>query len=166
MWVRPFYVSVEQDSGVVRSVTEYAYIMATYDERSVYSPTLGGALAELFPSLDADIGERSDTPIAPVAEIDPTAASGDASDPSADDPAAGTSADGSVGSGSPTDLLTEAEELLQSAEENLRDNGDLGAYQDSVDQASALVTQALDQLGVDPTASSGPAVTATSEPTG
>ena len=163
MWVRPFYVSAEQNSGVVRSVTEYAYIMATYDERSVYSPTLGGALAALFPSLDADIGERSDAPMAPVAEVDPTAASGDESDASADEPTTGSADGGSVGSGTPNDLLSEAQQLLQSAEEQLR-NGDLGAYKEQVDQASALVTQALDQLGVDSAATSEPAVTATSEP--
>ena len=73
LWLRPFYVSVEQESGAVASVTEYEFVMATYDERSAYSTTIGGALAELFPGLNADIGERSDTQVAPTLELDESA---------------------------------------------------------------------------------------------
>ena len=159
LWVRPFYVSVEQESGTVASVTEYEFVMATYDERSAYSTTLGGALAELFPGLNADIGERSDTQVAPTLELDESApATGVRSSRTvgAEDPGADPADDVSGSSGTPTDLLTEADELLRLADEELRE-GNLGAYQERVEQAAALVDEALTLLGAD-------AATATTEP--
>ena len=120
LWVRPFYVSTEQDSGRVASVTEYAFVMATYDERSAYSTTLGGALAELFPGLDANIGERSDDQVTPFAELDesvPTSAGADEPGVSPGDDVDATTA--GSGSGAPADLLTEADLLLGEAEEQL-----------------------------------------------
>jgi uncharacterized membrane protein (UPF0182 family) len=156
LWVRPFYVSVEQDSGRVASVTEYAFVMATYDERSAHATTLGGALAELFPGLDADIGERTDSQTTPVAELDESAASDvDELDVPPEEPVDDPVTDGS-GAGSPTDLLTEADELLREADEQLRLDGDLGAYQGRVDRAALLVEQALSQLGAEATASTDP----------
>ena len=158
LWVRPFYVSVEQDSGRVTSVTEYAFVMATYDERSAYSTTLGGALADLFPGLDANIGERSDDQITPVAELDdsvPASAGADELGVPPDEPADDTTGTES-GSGAPADLLTEADELLRTAEEDLRLDGDLGAYQDRVNQAAALVEEALGLLGAEATPSTDP----------
>ena len=160
LWVRPFYVSVEQDSGGVTSVTEYAFVMATYDERSAYSTTLGGALADLFPGLSANIGERSDTQITPVAELDdssPASAGADELGVPPEEPVDDTTATGS-GSGAPTDLLAEADELLRTAEEQLRLDGDLGAYQERVNQAAALVDEALSLLGAEATTSTDPPV--------
>ena len=46
-------------------------------------------------------------------------------------------------SGTPAELLQQAEQLLQEAQSGLTQNGDLGEYQDKVDQAKALVQQAL-----------------------
>jgi uncharacterized protein len=168
LWVRPFYVSVEQDSGSVTSVNDYEFIMATYDERSVYATTLGGALAQLFPCLQANIGERSDTPVTPVAEVD-------RSGPCPTEPAPSTAPDGSTDASSagdgepataPTDLLAQAETLLRDAEENLRVDGDLGAYQQRVNEAARLVGDALDQLDSEPGSTTAPGVTDTSEPSG
>jgi hypothetical protein len=159
LWVRPFYVSVEQDSGRVASLTEYAFVMATYDERSAYDTTLGGVLAQLFPGLNANIGERSDTQVSAVAELDESASTA----PSADGPDA--AADGSTGDTTtgdaespeaPAELLAQADRLLRQAEEELRLDGDLGAYQQRVDQAAALVAEALDALGSAPTPSTEP----------
>jgi uncharacterized protein len=157
LWVRPFYVSTEQDSGRVASVTEYAFVMATYDERSAYSTTLGGALAELFPGLDANIGERSDDQITPFAQLDdsvPTSAGADEPGIPPDDEAVGPTEESA--SGAPTDLLTEADELLRDAEEQLRLDGDLGAYQERVNNAAALVEEALGVLGTEATTSTEP----------
>ena len=159
LWVRPFYVSTEQDSGRVASVTEYAFVMATYDERSAYSTTLGGALAELFPGLDANIGERSDDQITPSAELDdsvPTSAGADELGVPPDESADDTAGTGSGSGGTPTDLLNEADELLRTAEENLRLDGDLGAYQERVNQAALLVEEALGLLGAEATLSTDP----------
>jgi uncharacterized membrane protein (UPF0182 family) len=162
LWVRPFYVGTEQDGGVVSSVIEYAFIMVAYDENAAYSTTLGGALAQLFPGLDVDIGERSDTASEPVAEVDQSApipsadTNGDVSGSSGETPAQGAA------TGTPTALLAEADQLLRTAEDQLRIDGDLGDYQQRVDQAAALVSQALAQLDNDVTASTAPPA---SEPT-
>ncbi len=166
LWVRPFYVSVEQDSGTVASVTEYEFVMATYDERSAYSLTLGGVLAELFPGLNANIGERSDTQVDPVVALDESVevqVPGGADQPvgTADTPSADAGTDGPSPTGEPADLLAQADELLRTADEQLRLDGDLGAYQERVNQAAALVDQALTLLGVDPTASTAPTDPAT-----
>jgi uncharacterized protein len=159
LWVRPFYVSVEQDSATVASVTEYEFVMATYDEASAYSVTLGGVLAELFPGLNANIGERSDTQVDPVVELDESVpAPGSAEQPDgADAPTTDAETEGSGSPSEPADLLAEADELLRTANEQLRLDADLGAYQERVNQAAELVDQALTMLGVDPTASTEPA---------
>jgi uncharacterized protein len=169
LWVRPFYVSVEQESGAVASVTEYEFVMASYDERSAYSTTLGGALAELFPGLNANIGERSETQIAPVAELDEAALAAPTEDVQTQEPAEGQAADSSDTAASPTDLLTEADELLRAAEEDLRVDANLGAYQERVQQAAELVDDALRILVDEATVSTEPAagdVVPSSEPSG
>jgi uncharacterized protein len=156
LWVRPFYVSVEQDSGRVASLTEYAFVMATYDERSAYDTTLGGVLAQLFPGLDANIGERSDTQVSAVAELDEsasTAPSADGPDVAADESSGDTTTGDTESSEAPAELLAQADRLLRQAEEELRLDGDLGAYQQRVDEAADLVAQALDALGSGPTQS-------------
>lgn len=144
LWVRPFYVAVDQDRGNARSVTEYAFVMVSYDERSAYAQTLGGALGQLFPGLELDIGERLST-------VDPPATDDDG-DPvaSGDDPGTSGATDAPVTTESPQrtpeELLAEADALLREAEDQLLLDGDLGAYQERIEGASALVTEALDGL--------------------
>jgi uncharacterized membrane protein (UPF0182 family) len=175
LWVRPFYVSVEQDTGAVASVTEYEFVMAAYDERSVISPTIGGALEGLFPGLEADIGERSDTQIAPTASLDGSAPStaDDVGEGGERSPSSDGSADGGPGeeTGAPSsaaDLLAEADTLLREAEDQLRVDGDLGEYQRRVEQAAGLIDEALALLGGEPApASEAPSNSApSSEPPG
>ena len=60
--------------------------------------------------------------------------------------------------GTPAELLQQADQLLQDAQSGLTENGDLGAYQDKVDQAKALIQQALDGM-VPPTTSTAPPTT-------
>ena len=62
--------------------------------------------------------------------------------------------------GTPSALLAEADELLRTADQQLRLDGDLGAYQQRVEQASALVSQALGLLGSDASSSTAPPGTA------
>jgi uncharacterized membrane protein (UPF0182 family) len=163
LWVRPFYVGSEQDSSAVSSVFEYAFVMVAYDDEAAYAPTLGEALAQLFPGLDIDIGERSDTATDPVAELDesPQQVPPDGTPP-ADVPATGaeeeTTDAGSEGDSSrtPSELLAEADTLLREAEERLLADADLGAYQERVNQAGALVGEALELLGPVETVSTAP----------
>jgi hypothetical protein len=60
-------------------------------------------------------------------------------------------------------LLAQADELLRTAEDQLRVDGDLGAYQQRVDQAAALVSQALGLLDSDTTISTAPPGSAPTE---
>jgi uncharacterized membrane protein (UPF0182 family) len=168
LWVRPFYVGTEQDGGAVSSVIEYAFIMVAYDENAAYADTLGDALEQLFPGLDIDIGERSDTASAPVAEVDESAPI-----PPADEQ--GDVVPGSPGDspdegqdttpGTPSALLAEADELLRTAEQQLLVDGDLGAYQQRIDQAAALVSQALGLLDGHAPISTAPPASAPTEAT-
>jgi hypothetical protein len=150
----------------VSSVIEYAFIMVAYDENAAYSTTLGGALAQLFPGLDIDVGERSDSATPPTAEVDESA-----SIPPPD--VAGNAPSGSLGEnpdqgpppGTPSALLAEADELLRTAEDQLRVDGDLGAYQQRVDEAAHLVSQALALLDADAAISTAPPASAATEAT-
>ena len=49
-------------SGTVASVTEYDFVMATYDERSAYSATLGGALGRAVPRTRTPTSASDPTP--------------------------------------------------------------------------------------------------------
>ena len=41
VWVRPYYVSVPQDSSRISETTEYRGVIVTYDENSVLADTIG-----------------------------------------------------------------------------------------------------------------------------
>jgi hypothetical protein len=168
LWVRPFYVGTEQDGGAVSSVIEYAFIMVAYDENAAYGETLGEALAQLFPGLNVNIGERSDAATEPVAEVDESApitpADEQGTDPSGS-PGENTDEGQDATPGTPSALLADADELLRTAEDQLLVDGDLGAYQQRVDQAAALVSQALGLLDSDAVISTAPPGSAPTEPT-
>ena len=135
IYVRPYYVSVPQNSGDVDEVTEFRSVIVSYNDRSVLEPTLGQALARLFPGFDADVGDRVTGPGAPI-PTDPT----DPTDPTVDDPVEPPelSDDASV-------LLAQADELFIEADEALAD-GDLGEYQAKVEAARILVAEAFDLI--------------------
>jgi hypothetical protein len=61
--------------------------------------------------------------------------------------------------------LAQADELLRTAEDQLLVDGDLGAYQQRVDQAADLVSQALGLLDTDATISTAPPASAATEAT-
>jgi uncharacterized membrane protein (UPF0182 family) len=167
LWVRPFYVGTEQDGSAVSSVIEYAFIMVAYDENAAYGETLGEALAQLFPGLDVSIGERSDSASEPVAEVDESAPIPPDEQGTAPSESPGENPDAGQGPapGTPSELLAEADALLRTAEEQLRVDGDLGAYQRRVDQAAALVSQALGLLDSAATISTSPPASAPTEAT-
>jgi uncharacterized membrane protein (UPF0182 family) len=146
IYVRPYYVSVAQNSGDVTAVTEFRSVIVSYNDRSVLAPTIGEALAVLFPGYEGSTGDRVDQAAEPTDDtvtIDP-----DSEDPIPDDP----DSDSDDVSDIPPDLelmpsdaasmLLEAEQLFIEADEALL-AGDLGAYQAKVDEASALVSAAV-----------------------
>ncbi len=154
IYVRPYYVSVPQSSGDVDEVTAFRSVIVSYDERSVLEPTLGQALARLFPGFEGDVGDRVDRPSDPEpGDPDPDAGP-DEVDEVAGDPATGD--EGTVDEGTtstddgevpplPDDaasLLERADELFVEADQALAD-GDLGQYQASVEEARNLVAEAV-----------------------
>ena len=157
LYVRPLYLTVQR-TGAIPSESTYQYVVVSTDDgTAVYAARLGDALGQLFPGLDVDLGERlpGSTPeVVPGMPVDNGATGG-------------VTADGSVTPVStPEQLLTAADRLLRQAGDDLRVNGDLGAYQEKVDQATELVTQALTAMGAPLPSESAPALPTDSAPTG
>ena len=119
LWTRPVYVkSATVGQPQVRLVVAY------YEGRVGFGQSLGVALDQLF-DVSIDVGDVVGTPVDPADPTDPT------------DP--GTSDD-------PAELLQQAEELFQEAEDALTAGGNLGEYQAKIDEAKALVARALELL--------------------
>ncbi len=131
IYVRPYYVSVPQNSADVGSVTEYRAVIVSYNDRSVLEPTITQALVRLFPGFKGDLGEEITEPSEPTTESEPdtTGTEGSASE----DPAA---------------LLAEADALFVEADEALA-AGDLGLYQEKIDEARQLIEDAVAILATD-----------------
>ena len=128
LWVRPFYARVAQDSDGTSGtgVTEYRFVIVSYNDRAALGESLGEALAKLFPGYEGDLGDRvggdGETTVPPPAEegVEP-------------------------GVSTPEEVLARADELLQDAQDALED-GDLAGYQAKIDEAAALIDQALSAL--------------------
>lgn len=118
MWTRPVYVK----SSTVGQ-PQVRLIVAYYKGEVGFGESLEVALAQLFPGLSIDLDDVVGAPDEPVDPEDP------------DNPVAATA----------SELLQQAEELFNEADAALTD-GDLGTYQSKVDEAKALVVQALDLL--------------------
>ncbi len=129
IYVRPYYVSVPQASAQVGSVTEYRAVIVSYNDRSVLESTVSEALAELFPGFEGDIGDAIDEPTEPGAGVD------DPENPPPD-PDPGTSSD------DPVALLEQANAAFAEADTAL-EAGDLGRYQEKVDEARGLIDDAF-----------------------
>ena len=143
VFVRPFYIELQQQGGQIPVVTEYRFVIVSYNEEAVHAETLSAAFASLFPGFNADVGDRvpasgevpDDTaPDDSVPDDDTTEPEPDTTRPPLDDGATAA------------DLLAEAEALFTEAEAQLRSTGDLGAYQDRVDEARALIARALELI--------------------
>jgi uncharacterized membrane protein (UPF0182 family) len=131
IYVRPYYVSIPQNASDVRTVTEYRAVIVTYNEQSVLEDTVGEALAVLFPGFEGDLGEVVET----------------ASEPEEDDPEVvdPDPVDTAVVDGDAASLVNRADELFLEADEALAD-GDLGLYQEKIDEARALIADAVEIL--------------------
>ncbi|HYN32801.1 MAG TPA: hypothetical protein VES40_09260, partial [Ilumatobacteraceae bacterium] len=131
MYVRPYYVSVPQNAADAGVVTEYRAVIVTYNDRSVLAPTLGEALARLFPGFRGDLGEEIPRPTEPTGtDPDPTP-----TDPGTTDPGSGSTDD-------PAELLAQADALFVEADEALAE-GDLGLYQEKITEARNLIEDAV-----------------------
>jgi hypothetical protein len=135
LYVRPYYVSVPQNSGDVGAVTEFRAVIVSYNDRSVLEPTLTEALARLFPGFEGDLGEQISEPSEPT--------EGGSTDPGTTVPAEPDA------ERDPADILADADRAFDEAEAALQD-GDLGLYQERIDEARALLADALEILANQP----------------
>jgi len=132
IYVRPYYVSVPQNSADVGSVTEYRAVIVSYNDRSVLEPTITQALVRLFPGFKGDLGEEISNPSEPAtgSETDTTETAGSSSE-------------------DPATLLNEADALFAEADAALSE-GDLGLYQEKIDDARQLIEDAVNVLTSQP----------------
>ena len=129
LYLRPYYVVQQRTGSRVSQTTEFRAVIASFNGEAVLADTITEALSELFPGFDGELDE--------LAEVDPN------------DPEAVPTDDEPVNEDRTSDeLLLEVNQLLIDADAALAD-GDLGGYQDRVDEANALLQQALAQLGID-----------------
>ncbi|MBI4884051.1 MAG: UPF0182 family protein [Actinobacteria bacterium] len=116
LWARPVYVESEKVGQ-----PQVRLIVAYYDGEVGFGESLGEALGQLFPGLNVDLGDVVGSEFTPT---DPGAP--------ADDATAG-------------ELLADAEQLFVEADAALK-AGDLGTYQEKVEEARELVQRAIDLL--------------------
>jgi uncharacterized membrane protein (UPF0182 family) len=143
VFVRPFYIELQQQ-GQIPLVTEYRFVIVSYNEEAVHAPTLSEAFAALFPGFDADVGDRVP---GPADEEVPDETVPDDDDGAVDEPEPDPERPPVDADASAAELLAEAEALFTEAEAGLRADGDLGAYQQRIDEARQLIARALELLG-------------------
>jgi uncharacterized membrane protein (UPF0182 family) len=139
LYVRPYYVSVPQNSGDVGAVTEFRAVIVSYNDRSVLEPTLTQALSRLFPGFRGDLGEQITDPTEPTT-TDPDTDEPTTTDPDTDEPASDRD---------PAEILADADVAFDDAEAALQD-GDLGLYQEKIEEARSLLAEALEILANQP----------------
>ena len=128
LWVRPVYVQPTV-SDTRESQPTIELVLVSQNNNAAFGSSLSGALGKLFPGFEGNIGDVvGDTP----ADNGGTGGTGGTVTPPATDK-------------TPADLLDEAEALFAQADQAL-DAHDLATYQARVDQARALVQQAVTAL--------------------
>jgi uncharacterized protein len=130
LYVQPFYVV-----GEGRNLPLLQQVIVTYGDDVVIDETLSGALTSLF-GQTAVTQEQPAAPIPGEADTEPGGTEPDESAPT------GTAAEQAA------TLLDQANELFAEADTALT-NGDLGIYEDRVEEARDLVDQAIDLLNAD-----------------
>jgi uncharacterized membrane protein (UPF0182 family) len=126
LWVRPVYVqpSVPDPRN---SQPTIELVLVSQNDHAAFGSSLSSALAKLFPGFKANVGD-----VVGNAPPDTGNTGGGVVTP----PTTGKT---------PAELLDEAETLFAQADQAL-DNHDLATYQARVEQARALVQQAVDAL--------------------
>jgi len=146
LYIRPVYV-------VSSDVPEFRYVIVSTGSNAVMGTDLESALSQLFPGFEEALGDRvpdsGDGTESPTNE-QPGESSGDQSttEQTSGESSNQSSADNgtATGASSAIDLLDEAQDLFNQADELLR-SGDLGGYQETIALAKAKVAEAIDALG-------------------
>jgi uncharacterized protein len=128
LWVRPVYVQPSvTDARATQPTIEL--VLVSQNNNAAFGSSLSAAISKLFPGFDENIGDVV----------------GDTPDDSGDNGDGGVTPPPTTDK-SPADLLDEAETLFAQADQALADR-DLATYQARVEEARALVQQAVDLLG-------------------
>lgn len=130
IYVRPYYVTQQTDSPQVPEATEFREVIVTYNRQSVLAPTIGQALSELFRGFEGDVGDRT----------------GDAA--SSDDDLEPIDNEVIVLDEDAEEVLVRLDAVLAEAGEALA-SGDLGLYQEKVEEVEVLTAEAIERLGLD-----------------
>ena len=145
VYVRPLFVRPDDEGSRQVFVRR---VMALYGNRSAIDESLSGAVSLLFPGFDEDLGDIVDTGANPEDPDEP-----DEPDEPSEDPA---------------ELLLQADALFDEADLALR-QGDLGTYQQKMNEAQALVERAIGLLAPQPSDTTAPTdttdTTDTTDPT-
>lgn len=131
IYIRPYYVSVPQEGATITSVTEFRFVIVSYNDNSVLTRTITEGLTRLFPGFEGDVGDSIGAPTEPLPD--------DATDPDVDSPVLPTDA---------AELLQLADELFRDADTALAD-GNLGEYQAKVEEGRQRLAEALAILEAD-----------------
>jgi uncharacterized membrane protein (UPF0182 family) len=132
IYVRPYYVAVPQEGGTVNSVTEFRFVIVSYNDNSVLTETISEGLARLFPGFEGDVGDSIGAP----------------TEPSPDDPEPPVDDDAPVLPTDAAELLQIADELFREADQALADSN-LGEYQAKVEEGRQRLAEAIAILEAD-----------------
>ena len=131
LWVRPVYVQPSvPDTRDSQPTIEL--VLVSQNNRAAFGSSLSGALAKLFPGFEGNIGD-----VVGSTPVDTGGNGGNGGNGSANPPPTTDK--------TPAQLLDEAETLFAQADQALDDH-DLATYQARVEEARALVQQAVAAL--------------------
>ena len=142
VYIRPVYV-------ISSEVTEFRFVIVSHNDRAVMETNLDDAFARLFPGFDGEIGERLTDP--GDASGDDTAGDDTTTDDATDSDTVDTDDDGAttdpppISEGDAAGLVAEAERLYLEAQELLRE-GDLGGYQQKIDEMGQILIALSDAI--------------------
>ena len=129
---------------------EFRYVIVSTGSNAVLGTDLESALSQLFPGFEEALGDRvpdsGDDTESPTNGAPGDETSGDESttEPSSDEQSSIDNGS-ATGGGSALDLLDEAQDLFDQADERLRE-GDLAGYEEMLTLAKAKVAEAIEAL--------------------
>ena len=155
VWLRPMF---SEPNGGGQPLMKF--VLASYNGSAAYGESTGEALGKLFPGFNADLGDRLDVDGQPPDSGEPDDGTATTTPTTPSTTVGGSTTTTPAGSGTPEELLAQANQLFIEADAALK-SGDLGAYQSKEAQARKLVQQAFDQLQPATSVPSSSPVTAT-----
>ncbi|MEO6571002.1 MAG: UPF0182 family protein, partial [Ilumatobacteraceae bacterium] len=131
VYIRPVYV-------IASEVTEFRFVIVSNNNQAVLDTNLDSAFARLFSGFKGDIGDR-------VVDSDNLDDNGQPIDPGTDTGETPAPEQPPITGDEPAALAAQAEQLYTDAQQLLRD-GDLGGYQDKLDQMGEILVQLTEAL--------------------